>query len=31
VFALPGVIAAALYPGRDSKTTFVTLLNELLP
>jgi SSS family solute:Na+ symporter len=31
VFALPGVVAAALYPGRDSKTTFVTLLNELLP
>ena len=31
IFALPGVIAAVLYPGRDSKTTFVTLLNELLP
>jgi len=31
IFALPGVIALALYPGRESKTTFVTLLNELLP
>lgn len=31
IFALPGVIAVALFPGRDSKTTFVTLLNELLP
>lgn len=31
IFALPGVIAAVLFPGRDSKTTFVTLLNELLP
>jgi SSS family solute:Na+ symporter len=31
IFALPGVIAAALYPGRDPKTTFITLLNELLP
>jgi SSS family solute:Na+ symporter len=31
IFALPGVIALALFPGRDSKTTFVTLLNELLP
>jgi solute:Na+ symporter, SSS family len=31
IFALPGVIAAALFPGRDPKTTFVTLLNELLP
>ena len=31
IFALPGVIAAVLYPGRDSKTTFITLLNELLP
>lgn len=31
IFALPGVIAAALYPGRDPKTTFVTLLTELLP
>lgn len=31
IFALPGVIALALFPGRDSKMTFVTLLNELLP
>jgi len=31
IFALPGVIALALFPGRDSKTTFVTLLDELLP
>ena len=31
IFALPGVIARALYPGRDPKTTFVTLMNGLLP
>lgn len=31
IFALPGVIAAALFPSRDPKTTFVTLLGELLP
>jgi len=31
IFALPGVIALALFPGRDGKTIFVTLLNELLP
>jgi SSS family solute:Na+ symporter len=31
IFALPGVMALALFPGRESKTTFVTLLNELLP
>jgi solute:Na+ symporter, SSS family len=31
IFALPGVIALALYPGRDSKTTFVTMLNEMAP
>jgi SSS family solute:Na+ symporter len=31
IFALPGTIALALFPGRESKTTFVTLLNELLP
>src|ERR1700733_7775940 len=31
IFALPGVIALALFPGQDSKMTFVTLLNELLP
>ena len=31
IFALPGVIALALFPGREPKTTFVTLMNELLP
>jgi SSS family solute:Na+ symporter len=31
IFALPGVIAAARYPGRDPKTTFITLLSDLLP
>ncbi len=31
IFALPGVIAHVLFPGREAKTTFVTLLNELLP
>ena len=31
IFALPGVIAAALFPGRDPKTTFITLLSDLLP
>jgi solute:Na+ symporter, SSS family len=31
IFALPGVIVLALFPGHESKTTFVTLLNELLP
>ncbi|MGA2986823.1 MAG: sodium/solute symporter [Terriglobia bacterium] len=31
IFAVPGVIAAVLFPGRESKTTFVTLLNGLLP
>ena len=31
IFALPGVIATVLYPGREPKTTFVTLMNELLP
>jgi solute:Na+ symporter, SSS family len=32
IFALPGVIAKALYPGlEDSRTTFVTLMNKLLP
>jgi len=31
IFAVPGVIALALFPGQDSKTTFVTLLNQLLP
>ncbi len=31
ICTLPGVIALALFPGRDSRTTFITLLNELLP
>jgi len=32
IFALPGVIALALYPDlKDPKTPFVTLMNELLP
>jgi solute:Na+ symporter, SSS family len=31
IFALPGVIALALFPGRNSRMTFVTLLNQLLP
>lgn len=31
IFALPGVIASLLFPGREAKTTFITLLNELLP
>jgi SSS family solute:Na+ symporter len=32
IFAMPGVIAKALYPNlANSKTTFVTLMNELLP
>jgi SSS family solute:Na+ symporter len=31
IFALPGVIALALFPGRESRTTFVTILNEMLP
>ena len=31
IFALPGVIAAALFPGREPKTTFITLLSDLLP
>jgi solute:Na+ symporter, SSS family len=31
IFALPGVIAFALFPGREGKTIFVTLLSELLP
>ena len=30
IFALPGFVALALFPGRESKTTFITLLNELL-
>jgi solute:Na+ symporter, SSS family len=32
IFALPGVIASALYPNlAEPKDTFVTLMNELLP
>jgi len=31
IFAMPGVIALALFPGREAKLTFVTLLNELTP
>lgn len=31
IFALPGVIALALFPGREAKSTFVTLLNDLTP
>jgi SSS family solute:Na+ symporter len=31
IFALPGVIALVLFPGREYRTTFVTVLNELLP
>ncbi|HPO13310.1 MAG TPA: sodium/solute symporter [Candidatus Hydrogenedentes bacterium] len=31
LFALPGVIALALFPGREAKLTFATMLNELLP
>ncbi|MBU4272012.1 MAG: sodium/solute symporter [Planctomycetes bacterium] len=31
IFALPGVIALVLFPGREYRTTFVTILNDLLP
>jgi SSS family solute:Na+ symporter len=31
IFAMPGVICAALYPGREPKTTFITFLNNILP
>ena len=31
IFAVPGIIALALFPGREPKSTFVILLNELLP
>ena len=31
IFALPGVIALALFPGRPAKLTFITMLNEMLP
>jgi solute:Na+ symporter, SSS family len=31
IFALPGVIALVLFPGREPRTAFVTILNDLLP
>ena len=31
IFALPGVIALVLFPGREPRTAFVTILNEMLP
>jgi solute:Na+ symporter, SSS family len=31
IFVVPGIIASVLYPGREPKETFVTLINELLP
>lgn len=31
IFALPGVIAHALYPGREPKMTFITLINDMIP
>lgn len=31
IFALPGVIALVLFPGREPRTTFITILNDLLP
>ena len=31
IFAMPGVICAALFPGREPKTTFITFLNDILP
>ena len=31
IFALPGVIALVLFPGREPRTAFVTVLNDLLP
>jgi len=31
IFALPGVIAMAVFPGREAKLTFVTVLNDFLP
>jgi SSS family solute:Na+ symporter len=31
IFALPGVIALALYPGQEYRTIFVTVLSKLLP
>jgi solute:Na+ symporter, SSS family len=31
IFALPGVIALVLFPGREPRTAFITILNDLLP
>jgi solute:Na+ symporter, SSS family len=31
IFALPGVIVLVLYPGREYRSAFITVLNELLP
>jgi SSS family solute:Na+ symporter len=31
IFAMPGLICLALYPGREPKTTFITFLNDILP
>ncbi len=31
IFAIPGVIALVLFPGREPRTAFVTILNDLLP
>jgi solute:Na+ symporter, SSS family len=31
IFAMPGLICLALFPGRDPRTTFVTFLNDVLP
>jgi SSS family solute:Na+ symporter len=31
IFALPGVIALVLFPGREPRTVFITVLNDLLP
>ena len=31
IFALPGVIALVLFPGREPSTAFITILNDLLP
>ena len=31
IFAMPGLICLALFPGREPRTTFVTFLNDVLP
>jgi solute:Na+ symporter, SSS family len=31
LFALPGVIALVLFPSREPRTIFITILNDLLP